>query len=493
MFLTVHATAGVLIGQQTGSVWLGFLGGFISHFLLDAIPHGDQNLVKDRHHISESEKRLIRTLGLVDGVIMLGVLYAIYSKSLITQNFPVLAAVIGAIIPDYINAVYIFFKVKWLKWYFELHYKLHFIWNGFTITLRQGLIVQAIFLDILLITLWLHSQPALPTNDFQMIVETPAEITTPTQAVAAAGDPNELIFTTSVLKKLLPHEHGIGDSLTDPGHHSSLMSPITTLDKDIWASQFSLEIKNAPPSVLHHALLLTNKPDAICPNMPGTVYIAGADSPTLVNMPPPYAFYLPKEEKIGAQLMIHNPEPPLGPGGIYTDVQSDIKVKVQANQPNDKHLPVELILLRLSDNGCDYWNKTDIGPLFKVPAHSQDYVFGATDGSGPAASHYQVAKNGKIIGLGGHTHGWDYGKKIDVYLNGKLLHSFVPKKMSEDDSNWTTTPYIPAAPISIKANDILSITATYDNPTESDILDAMGIVAIYFAPDNSAVIGTVVN
>lgn len=146
MFLTVHATTGVLIGQQTGNIWLAFLAGFISHFILDIIPHGDQGLIKNRHEITNDELKLIRVLGIADTICMLALMTTIYYIGLIITPLPVLFAVAGSILPDYINACYIFFKVKWLQWYFEIHYKLHFILNGFTVNLPQGLIIQIIFL-----------------------------------------------------------------------------------------------------------------------------------------------------------------------------------------------------------------------------------------------------------------------------------------------------------------------------------------------------------
>lgn len=148
MFLTVHATAGVLIGQQTGNIWLAFLAGFISHFILDAIPHGDQGLIKNRYNITLDELKLMRRLGITDTAIMGIVVSASYLFGLITAPLTVLFSVAGSILPDYINALYIFLKVRWLEWYFEFHYKIHFIWDGFTINLHQGLIVQVLFLAL---------------------------------------------------------------------------------------------------------------------------------------------------------------------------------------------------------------------------------------------------------------------------------------------------------------------------------------------------------
>jgi hypothetical protein len=146
MFLTVHATTGIIISQQTGNIWLGFLAGFISHFILDTIPHGDQNLVKDRHNITSTEKRLIRNLGLADTLIMVFTVVSLYLAGFISYPALALAGVVGSILPDYINAFYIFFKVRLLKWYFNFHFALHFIWRGYTLNFRQGLVVQALFL-----------------------------------------------------------------------------------------------------------------------------------------------------------------------------------------------------------------------------------------------------------------------------------------------------------------------------------------------------------
>lgn len=148
MFLTVHASAGIIIGQQTGNIWLAFLAGFISHFLLDMVPHGDQNLIKNRSNITVEEIKLIRKLGIIDTLNTGLLVVIIYLFGLITSPISVLFAVAGAVLPDYINAFYIFFKLKWLKWYSDFHYYTHFIWNGFTINFPQGIAVQSITLAI---------------------------------------------------------------------------------------------------------------------------------------------------------------------------------------------------------------------------------------------------------------------------------------------------------------------------------------------------------
>jgi len=153
MFLTVHSTVGVIIGQTTGNIWLAFLAGFISHFLLDIIPHGDTELAGENAAFAKKDVDKIKKLALIDLLTMSALLSALYLAGLITSPIPVLFAIAGAIIPDFIQGVYILTKTPLLKKYFDIHYKLHFIFNGFTINLKQGIIVQSIFLIFFLIVI----------------------------------------------------------------------------------------------------------------------------------------------------------------------------------------------------------------------------------------------------------------------------------------------------------------------------------------------------
>jgi len=155
MFLTVHATAGVIVGQQTGNLYLAFLAGVISHIVLDIIPHGDQDLVKSNEKFKPEEIKKLRNITLLDVFTMTILLSAIYLTGLInsSQVWPVLLAVTGAILPDFLSGIYALTNWRWLRWQFQFQYKLHYLLGGFTINLRQGLIVQTIFLAILIMIL----------------------------------------------------------------------------------------------------------------------------------------------------------------------------------------------------------------------------------------------------------------------------------------------------------------------------------------------------
>lgn len=153
MFLTVHASAGIIIGQQTGNIWLAFLAGIISHIILDIIPHGDQNLVESGERFKPEEIKKIRKIALLDILIMSAVMSTIYLANLVSPAavWPVLVAVFGAILPDFLSGIYALTNAPWLRWQFKFQYSLHYLFNGFTINLKQGIVVQAITLAAFII------------------------------------------------------------------------------------------------------------------------------------------------------------------------------------------------------------------------------------------------------------------------------------------------------------------------------------------------------
>jgi hypothetical protein len=158
MFLTVHSAAGIAIAQYTGNPLLAFSLGFISHFILDMIPHGDQELAdnnQDAFAISAKTKKLLFFMGVTDGLIAVGLTVTLIALGLVANPLVAICAVAGAMAPDAINALSIFFDPKWLRPYRAVHHKLHFILNGFTISFKNGLVVQAVFLIGLLSFIYL--------------------------------------------------------------------------------------------------------------------------------------------------------------------------------------------------------------------------------------------------------------------------------------------------------------------------------------------------
>ncbi len=120
MTITTHVAVGALIGVITGTPWLGFIAGLLSHFILDAIPHGDTNLAK-KYRLLKQKKAAI-TYGTTDAFIAIYIILVIYSLPLEANNFTLSAAIAGSILPDFLTAVYDFAKIKYLRPFIKFHF-----------------------------------------------------------------------------------------------------------------------------------------------------------------------------------------------------------------------------------------------------------------------------------------------------------------------------------------------------------------------------------
>ena len=151
MFLTVHSSIGIIIGQHTQSAWLAFILGFIIHFIVDIIPHGDGSLVENGQIKTEKEVELVAKIGLVDSIVMTCLILFLVNQNIISLTWPIFFGIIGSICPDFITGFYLLFKYKWLKWYVDFHLNLHYIFKKYDVSLKVGLITQSLFLIIILL------------------------------------------------------------------------------------------------------------------------------------------------------------------------------------------------------------------------------------------------------------------------------------------------------------------------------------------------------
>jgi len=103
MFLTTHAAAGVLISQRFESPLVVFLLSIIVHFIMDLIPHGDENLYQEWDPAKRKRAALLSIIDFTLVVIMIMVLYN-------TVDLPRLALIsaglAGSLLPDLISHVF---------------------------------------------------------------------------------------------------------------------------------------------------------------------------------------------------------------------------------------------------------------------------------------------------------------------------------------------------------------------------------------------------
>ena len=155
MYLTVHALAGALIGKEINNIALAFLLGFISHFVLDKIPHQDpdnaeeslKGLGKKINQFSKKEKRFI-TIVIVDFLTFVFLVIMFYFRDIFFYLSPVIAGVIGGVLPDLLLGLYYLTGNKFLKKFKKLHHQLHYNHDSKIVSPAGGLITQLIALAV---------------------------------------------------------------------------------------------------------------------------------------------------------------------------------------------------------------------------------------------------------------------------------------------------------------------------------------------------------
>ena len=150
MLLSVHATVGAVIGEQVNTPLLAFLLGFISHFILDIIPHGDEALIKAYRNNFKNRGMLYLIIFDITSTVLL--LFLLFYSAKINFNNVVIWGIIGGILPDILVAINEITH-KLFKRMHKIHYLTHDSLNkklNWAMPLKFGLIVQLIIIYLLL-------------------------------------------------------------------------------------------------------------------------------------------------------------------------------------------------------------------------------------------------------------------------------------------------------------------------------------------------------
>jgi len=144
MFLTVHSAIGIAIGQNISNPLFAFISGFILHYIFDIIPHGDTNVspkYKNPIHIA--------TAGIIDLIILAIYFIFLLFSQVHLLTISIIAAVIGSIIPDILQAFYYAISRKLFYRWQKFHTLIHdAISQKYELNFFLGLIFQIIILII---------------------------------------------------------------------------------------------------------------------------------------------------------------------------------------------------------------------------------------------------------------------------------------------------------------------------------------------------------
>jgi hypothetical protein len=150
MTLTTHATLGAVLAKATGNPIAAFIFGFISHFVVDMIPHGDTGL-SDNFRIHKRRRKQAVAYVAVDAVIAIFfVLMLANTRDIISvRNFT--WGIIGGVLPDLLVGLYEITKTPLLKWFNTMHFYFHdyFVKRKGEVPLYYALMAQVVLIAYL--------------------------------------------------------------------------------------------------------------------------------------------------------------------------------------------------------------------------------------------------------------------------------------------------------------------------------------------------------
>lgn len=147
MFLTIHAAAGAVIGNSMPNPIFAFLIGFVSHFVLDRIPHIDPNLDTATEKNFHFTKPVIYT----SAIAFIDTIFVILLAYILIKKFPVqpmntIYGIIGSILPDYLIGLSVLIKNKYLSAFERFHRFWHFDEKKILLPWYAGSIIQVTLL-----------------------------------------------------------------------------------------------------------------------------------------------------------------------------------------------------------------------------------------------------------------------------------------------------------------------------------------------------------
>ncbi|MFC1563300.1 hypothetical protein ACFL6G_00125 [candidate division KSB1 bacterium] len=164
MYLTAHASAGLLLGVVFPNPAVSFTAGFVSHFVLDMIPHEHKSdLILEyptKGKGSPPPKRRVITffidLAIVGMICLMGwYLSGRSGNDQLILFIPVFAGISGSVIPDFVLITVYQWDNKFLRWYFEINNRLHFIIPHSSIPRKISITYQVIISIVFLYLGWI--------------------------------------------------------------------------------------------------------------------------------------------------------------------------------------------------------------------------------------------------------------------------------------------------------------------------------------------------
>lgn len=149
MFIVTHAVVGAIVGERLGSPYLAALGGFVSHFLLDIIPHGDTKMYQN-YKRGERVKHALAYVT-VDAISTVMFVLLLFNTRAFTHPLSVSLGIAFGIAPDLLVGLCEIYHKRWLAKFHKLHFYFHNMVSGrwFDFSFKTGFFLQLVLLALL--------------------------------------------------------------------------------------------------------------------------------------------------------------------------------------------------------------------------------------------------------------------------------------------------------------------------------------------------------
>lgn len=277
---------------------------------------------------------------------------------------------------------------------------------------------------------------------------------------------------------LLPHTHEASDTILDSGHGIVVFSKPLTVEESLWITDMRVIVRNAPRSIIHHLHVERVLPEFADTPSAGSFLTAGQDTEDQFGFPAPAGIFLSAGTDIQIEVMMHNPIPPLGEGGVYKDVVFEVEL-TGVPEGGNRFLPVFFNLIVLADEQADTKEAT-----FTVPPQTENFVRTSAMNPPHARGYYVFPNNGWIVHMGAHLHAWEGGESIQVFRNNELLRTYT-SFLENRSVPWSWRTNVGPFFTRVQRGDVISIEATYDNLSDVPRTGAMGMLGFYYIQDST--------
>ncbi len=154
MFLTTHTSAAILIASKVHNPILAIVLGFFSHFVLDAIPHGEGDFFSDPKKSKQQKLLLLAKVAILDLLLASIFLASFLYISQPEKMWVFVLTALAAWAPDFIWGAVELLKLKFIYWFLIFHHKAHDLLD-IVYPIKYGLLFQFFFIILMLIFTWL--------------------------------------------------------------------------------------------------------------------------------------------------------------------------------------------------------------------------------------------------------------------------------------------------------------------------------------------------